>query len=66
MSLAVAGVSLLIAGLGVVKLVSPAVESWSDGKEIALGAAVVGTIVSGYFLAVWRARAGAVGVTPEG
>ena len=66
MSLAVAGVSLLIAGLGVVKLISPAVESWSDGKEIALGAAVVGAVVGGYFLAVWRARASVVSVTPEG
>jgi hypothetical protein len=41
MSLAVAGVSLLVAGFGAAKFAIPAVESWSDGKELVLGSVVV-------------------------
>jgi len=44
MSLAVSGVSLLVAGFGAAKLALPAVDTWSEGKELAFGAVVVGTI----------------------
>ena len=41
MSLAVAGVSLLVAAYGAAKFAMPAVETWSDGKEVVFGSAVV-------------------------
>lgn len=41
MSLAVSGVSLLVAALGVAKLVSPQVDHWIEGKELAFGATVM-------------------------
>ena len=56
MGLAVSGVSLLVAGLGVAKLASPAIDGWSDGKEIAFGATVVAVIACSYVAARWLAR----------
>lgn len=52
MSLGVAGVSLLVSALGVMKIMIPAVNAWSDGKELILGMAVVVTISAGYFMAI--------------
>jgi len=60
MGLAVAGVSLLVAALGLGKLLSPAVDGWTDGKELAFGAVVVAVIGLSYLLARWLAR----GATP--
>jgi high-affinity nickel-transport protein len=51
MSLAVAGVSLLVAAFGVAKMTLPAVDAWSDGRELAFGAIVVAVITSSYLLA---------------
>jgi high-affinity nickel-transport protein len=51
MSLAVAGVSLLVAAFGVAKMTLPAVNAWSDGRELAVGAIVVAVITSSYLLA---------------
>ncbi len=56
MSLAVASVSLLVAGFGVAKLALPAVDRWSDGKELAFGAVVVALILSSFLLARALAR----------
>ncbi|HQY07282.1 MAG: nickel transporter [Leptothrix sp. (in: Bacteria)] len=56
MGLAVSGVSLLVAGLGVAKLASPAIDGWSDGKELAFGATVVAVIACSYLAARWLAR----------
>lgn len=53
---AVAGVSLIVAALGIGKLLSPAIGVWSQGMEIALGTAVVLAIAISYFSA--RALAG--------
>ncbi len=50
MSLAVAGVSLLVAAFGAAKLALPAVDAWSEGKELAFGAAVM-TLIAMSFLA---------------
>jgi len=50
MSLAVAGVSLLVAAFGATKLALPAVDAWSEGKELAFGAAVM-TLIAMSFLA---------------
>lgn len=51
MSLAVSGVSLLVAGFGAAKLALPAVDAWSDGKEVLFGAVVIGAIAASYALA---------------
>lgn len=57
MGAAVAGVSLLVAALGVGRLLSPAVGGWSEGKELALGTVVVGVIALSYWFAMAMARA---------
>ena len=51
MSLAVSMVSLLVAALGVGKLLSPTIDDWSDGKELAFGAVVVSVIALSYLVA---------------
>jgi high-affinity nickel-transport protein len=51
MSVAVSGVSLLVAALGVAKLLSPAMEHWSEGKELAFGGVVVLVIALSYLAA---------------
>ena len=56
MSLVVAGVSLLVATLGISKLVSPAIATWSDGKEILFGLALVGVVAIGFLCALALAR----------
>jgi high-affinity nickel-transport protein len=57
MGAAVAGVSLLVAALGAGRLLSPAIDGWSDGKEAVLGAAVVGLVTLAYGAATAYARA---------
>jgi high-affinity nickel-transport protein len=57
MGAAVAGVSLLVAALGAGRLLSPAIEGWSEGKEPLLGAVVVGLIGAAYLAANAYARA---------
>lgn len=56
MGLVVAGVSLLVAGFGVAKFLSPGVDAWSDGKELVFGALLVAIIASSYLFAVRLAR----------
>jgi high-affinity nickel-transport protein len=56
MSLAVSGVSLLVAGFGAAKLALPALETWSEGKELAFGAMVVATIALSFFAALALTR----------
>jgi high-affinity nickel-transport protein len=51
MSLAVAGVSLLVAAFGVAKMSLPAVGAWSNGRELAFGGIVITVIASSYLLA---------------
>ena len=54
MSLAVSGVSLLVAALGIAKQLAPAVDTWTEGKELAFGALVVAVIAGSFVLArVW-------------
>ena len=55
MGVAVSGVSMLVAALGVAKLLSPAIEGWSGGKEVAVGAIVIGVIGASYLVALWLA-----------
>lgn len=53
MGLVVAGVSLLVAGFGVAKFFSPAVDAWSDGKELTFGVLLV-AVVAGSYLGALR------------
>lgn len=57
MSLVVAGISLLVGGFGVIKMSMPAVDAWSEGKELLFGAAVVTLIGGSFLLAVHLSRA---------
>ena len=52
MSLVVGGVSLLVAAFGVMKLSLPAVDAWSEGRELVFGAGVVAVIAASFLLAV--------------
>jgi high-affinity nickel-transport protein len=52
MGLVVAGISLLVATFGLAKMLSPAIDAWSDGKELAFGFALVGVIAASYFVAL--------------
>jgi len=56
MSMAVSAVSLLVAAFGIGKLVSPAVEGWSEGKELFFGGLVVLIVAVSYLAAQWLAR----------
>lgn len=55
MTMAVAGVSLLVAGLGAARLLSASFEGWTDGKELAIGLTVILAIAASYGVARWRA-----------
>ena len=55
-SLAVAGVSLLVAAFGAAKFAMPAVENWSDGKELMFGSAVVLLILLAFVAGQMLAR----------
>jgi high-affinity nickel-transport protein len=57
MSLAVAGVSFLVAGFTVARLLLPRLDGWADDKGLWLGALVVAIVLGGYALARYRVRA---------
>lgn len=66
MSLVVAGVSLFVGTFGVMKLSLPAVDAWSEGKELFFGGAVVLFIGASFLLSMHLARPkGAVATTPR-
>jgi len=52
MSLVVAGISLLVAAFGSMKMAVPAVEAWSEGRELFFGMAVVLVIAGSFALSV--------------
>ena len=56
MGLVVSGVSLLVAGFGVAKLLSPAVDAWSEGKELVFGFSLVAIIAVSFIAAVRLTR----------
>jgi high-affinity nickel-transport protein len=60
MGLAVSGASLLVAAFGVAKLLLPAVETWSEGRELTLGALVVVVIAGSFGIALALARRSSV------
>lgn len=60
MSLAVAGISLLVGFFGIMKMSLPDIDAWSDGKELFFGAAVVTVIGGSYLLALRLSRSRSV------
>jgi nickel/cobalt transporter (NiCoT) family protein len=50
MALAVSGVSLLTAGLGVATQTLPHIDTWTEGKELWFGAAIVAVIFCSFLL----------------
>ena len=56
MGLVVSGMSLLVAAFGAAKLLSPSVDSWSEGKELALGLVLVGLIALSFLAALRLTR----------
>jgi high-affinity nickel-transport protein len=57
MGLVIAGLSLAVAAYGVARYASPAIAGWGDGRELALGLAVIVVVVSSYFAARLCSRA---------
>lgn len=51
MSVAVSGVSLVVALLGIARQVAPMVEAWTEGKEMAFGTVVLGVVIGSFVLA---------------
>ncbi len=56
MGLVVSGISLLVAAFGAARLLSPAIDAWSEGKELLFGAALVLVIALSFLLAVRLTR----------
>ena len=52
----VAGASFVVAGFGVLKLSSPRIDAWSEGKELAFGVALVAVLAGSFGLAMVMAR----------
>ncbi|MEW5890996.1 MAG: nickel transporter [Pseudomonadota bacterium] len=59
MGLVVASLSLLVALFGALKYFSPAVDGWSEGKELAFGIGVIFAVASSFLLALRLARGAA-------
>ncbi len=56
MSLVVSGVSFLVGLFGLAKLLSPAIDAWSEGKELLFGLALVVVIAFSFVLALRLVR----------
>lgn len=56
MALAVGGMSLLVAAYGIARMVLPGIAAWGEGKELLLGAAVIGVVLASFVLGVRLAR----------
>jgi nickel/cobalt transporter (NiCoT) family protein len=56
MGLAVGVSSLAVAALGVARLLAPSFATWSDGRELGFGAAVVVVVCGSFIAGRWRAR----------
>ena len=52
MGLVVSAISLLVAAFGAAKLLSPAVDAWSEGKELIFGGVLVLVIALSFLVAV--------------
>ena len=56
MGLVVSGVSLLVAAFGAAKMLSPAVDAWSEGKELVFGFTLLAIIAISFMAAVRLTR----------
>jgi high-affinity nickel-transport protein len=56
MGLVVSGVSLLVAAFGVAKMLSPAVDAWSEGKELIFGFSLMAIIALSFVAALRLTR----------
>ena len=56
MGLVVSGISLLVAAYALARLLSPAIDEWSDGKELIIGGLLVALIAASFVGAVRLAR----------
>lgn len=56
LSVTIATASLGVATFNVARRLAPAVDGWSDGRELAIGLALVATIVAGYVIAMQATR----------
>lgn len=56
MGLMVGGVSVLVAAFGAAKYFLPHVDSWSEGKELFFGAAVIGVVGASFLIGMWLTR----------
>lgn len=56
MGLAVAGISLSVAGFGAAKYFLPEVDAWSQGRELALGLGVIVLLTVTFLTARWLVR----------
>jgi high-affinity nickel-transport protein len=65
MSLVVGGMSLAVGAFGVMKMSLPAIDHWSDGKDMAFGGAVVAVIAGSYFLSLRLSRPAPIIVSPD-
>jgi high-affinity nickel-transport protein len=52
MGISIAGIALLVAGFGLAKYVSPAIDTWAEGTELAFGIAVICVVASSFLLAL--------------
>ncbi|HET9699472.1 MAG TPA: nickel transporter [Burkholderiales bacterium] len=55
-SLVVSGLSLALAGFGVAKYFSHALDAWIEGKELAIGLAIIGFLALSFLFAMRQAR----------
>jgi len=65
MSLVVGGISLIAAAFGIAKLALPAVDAWSEGKELVFGFCVIFVIAASFILAVRLAAPGMAAATAD-
>ena len=56
MALAVSGISLLVAGFGIARMLSPEVSDWSEGKELTFGFLLVAIVALSFLVAVRLTR----------
>lgn len=56
MGTVVAILSLSVAGFSVARWSLPAIDAWSEGKDLILGSAVISVIAASFLLAMWLGR----------
>ena len=56
MGLVISGISLLVAAFGAAKMLSPTVDAWGEGRELAFGFSLMAIILLSYFAATHLIR----------